>query len=91
MIGVKIHVPTFLEIYTENKRKQYVEGSTILECLMTLAERFPALKSRLFNNDDKVRREFFIYLNKSQVHRDDFSLPLTDGDELYISHVIVGG
>jgi len=91
LTGVRIYVPAFLQIYTENKRQHDMEGSTILECLTTLAERFPALKSRLFNDDDKVRREFFIFLNKSQVHRDDFSQPLTDGDELYISHVIVGG
>ena len=91
MTGVRIYVPAFLQIYTENKRQHYVEGSTILECLMTLAERFPALKSRLFNNDHKVRGELFIYLNKTQVHQDDFSRPLADGDELYISHVIVGG
>ncbi|MBW1801125.1 MAG: MoaD/ThiS family protein [Deltaproteobacteria bacterium] len=91
MNGIQIHIPAFLQIYTENKRRHYVNGSTILECLTTLAEHFPAVKSRLFNSDDSVRGELFIYLNKSQVRRDDFSRPLTDGDEIHISHVIVGG
>ena len=91
MTGVQIHIPSFLQLYTENVRQDYVDGSTIMECLTILAERFPGLKSRLFNSEDKVRRELFIYLNKSQVHPHELSRPVTDGDKLYIAHVIAGG
>jgi hypothetical protein len=71
--------------------RDYVDGSTIMECLTILVERFPQLKSRLFNTEDKVRRELNIYLNKSQVHPREFSRPVKEGDKLYIAHVIVGG
>ena len=71
--------------------QDYVGGSTIMECLTILVERFPGLKSRLFNAEDKVRRELIIYLNKSQIHPNEFTRPVTDGDELFIAHVISGG
>ena len=91
MTGVQIHIPPFFQPYTENMSQDYVDGSTIMECLTMLVERFPELKSRLFNTEDKVRRELIIYLNKSQVHPREFSRPVEDGDKLFIAHVIGGG
>jgi len=80
-----------LVAYTENLTQDYVSGNTIMECLMLLVERFPQLKSRLFDTKDKLRRDLKIYLNKSHVHPREFSRPVKNGDELYIVGVIVGG
>ena len=91
MTGVQIHIPPFFQPYTENVSKDHVEGRTIMECLTMLVERFPKLKSRLFNTEDKVRRELIIYLNSSQIHPNEFSLSVKDGDQLHIAHVISGG
>ena len=91
MTGVQIHIPPFFQPYTENLSQDYVGGSTIMECLTMLVERFPGLKSRLFNTEDKVRRELIIYLNNTQVHPREFSRPVEDGDKLFIAHVIGGG
>lgn len=91
MTGVQIHIPPFLLPYTENLTQDYVSGNTIMECLMLLVERFPQLKSRLFDTKDKLRRDLKIYLNKSHVHPREFSRPVKNGDELYIVGVIVGG
>ena len=90
-MGVEINIPPFFQPYTENISQDYVEGRTIIECLTMLVERFPRLKSRLFNTEDNVRRELIIYLNKSQIHPNEFSRPVTDGDQLHIAHVISGG
>lgn len=68
-----------------------VDGSTIMECLTMLIEHFPGLKSRLFNTEKNVRRELIIYLNKTQIHPNEFTRPVTDGDQLHIAHVISGG
>jgi hypothetical protein len=91
LTGVQIHIPPFFQPYTENMTQDYVGGSTIMECLTILVERFPGLKSRLFNTEDRVRRELIIYLNKSQIHPNEFTRPVADGDELFIAHVISGG
>jgi molybdopterin converting factor small subunit len=91
LTGVQIHIPSFLQAYAENMSQAYAGGSTIMECLTILVERFPQLKSRLFTTEDKLRRELNIYLNKSQVYPREFSRPVKDGDKLYIAHVIVGG
>ena len=91
MTGVQIQIPPFFQPYTEFISRDYVNGSTILECLTMLVERFPGLKSRLFNTEDNVRRELIIYLNKSQIHPNEFSRPVKDGDQIHIAHVISGG
>ena len=91
MTGIQIHIPPFFQPYTENMSQDYVGGRTIIECLTMLVERFPELKSRLFNTEDRVRRELIIYINKSQIHPNEFSRPVKDGDQLYIAHVISGG
>jgi hypothetical protein len=91
LTGVQIQIPPFFQPYTENLRQDHVNGSTIMECLTMLVENFPRLKSRLFNTEGNVRRELIIYLNKSQIHPNEFSRPVTDGDQLHIAHVISGG
>ena len=62
-----------------------------MECLTILVEHFPELKSRLFNSEDYVRRELIIYLNRSQIHPNEFSQSVKDGDQIHIAHVIGGG
>ena len=91
MTGVQIHIPPFLLPFTENLSQDYVDAGTIMECLMVLVERYPQLKSRVFDTGDKLRRDLKIYLNKSYVHPREFSRPVKDGDDLYIAGVIVGG
>ena len=91
MTGVQIHIPPFLQPYTENMAQDYVSGNTIIECLMLLVERFPQLKSHLFDPKDKLRHDLNIFLNSSPVHPREFSRPVKNGDELYIASVIVGG
>ena len=91
MTGVQIHIPPFLQPYAEKTRQDYVNGGTIMECLKKLVERFPSLRSQLFNTEDKLRRDLNIFLNDSRVHPHEFSHTVKEGDKLYIAHVIAGG
>ena len=91
MTGVQIHIPPFLQSYTENMGQDYVGGETIMDCLRMLAEHFPRLKSRLFDPDDKLCGDLNIYHNESRVYPRELSRPVKDGDRLFIAHVIVGG
>jgi hypothetical protein len=68
-----------------------VSGGTIIECLMALVERFPGLKSQLFDTDNKLRRSLNIFLNDSRVPPYELSCKVKEGDKLYIAHVISGG
>ena len=82
MTGVQIHIPPFLLPYTDNMSQDYINGSTIMECLIALVERYPQLKSRVFDTGDKLRRDLKVYLNKSYIHPRDFSRLVKDGDRL---------
>jgi molybdopterin synthase sulfur carrier subunit len=89
--GVQIHIPPFLQSYTDNTSRDDVGGDTILECLRMLVEHFPQLKSRLFDSDDKLSGDLNIYHNDTRVYPRELSRPVKDGDRLFIAHVIVGG
>jgi len=89
--GVEINIPSFLQHFTESARRDYVSGSTIVECLMELVGRYPRLKPRLFWTEGRLSRDLNIYLNEAHVNPDELSRPVKEGDKLYIAHVIVGG
>jgi hypothetical protein len=91
LAGVQIHIPPFLQPYTEKTSKDWVDCSTIMECLKTLTTRFPQLKPQLFYTEEKLRRELNIFLNDSRVHPKKLAEKVKEGDKLYIAHVIAGG
>ena len=91
MTGVQIYIPPFLQSYSEKTSRDYVSGGTIMECLTALVERFPRLKSQLFDIDDNLRPSLNLFLNDSRIPPHKLSHKVKEGDKLYIAHVISGG
>jgi molybdopterin converting factor small subunit len=90
-MGIEINIPSFLQHLTESVSRDYVNGSTIEECLIGLVDRYPRLKARLFRAEGRLSGDLNIYLNGTQVNSDELSRPVKEGDNLYIVHVIIGG
>ena len=78
-----------LSPYTNNQRIVEVNGSTILECLQNIAEKFPELK--LFDKDGSLLIYWGICVNGNMVYPDEFNNPVKAGDELSILLMIDGG
>ena len=88
---VEVNIPSFLQHLTGSASRDYVNGSTIGECLIELVGRYPLLKPRLFRAEGRLSRDLNIYLNGAHVNPDELSRPVKEGDKLYIVHVIIGG
>ena len=91
LAGVEIHIPPFLQPYTEKIGRDHVRCGTIMDCLEALVEHYPLLKPKLFDTEARLKQGLNIFLNDARVYPNEFSNDVKAGDKIYIAHVIVGG
>ncbi|MEH2412955.1 ubiquitin-like small modifier protein 1 [Nostoc sp.] len=91
-MAVKVLVPTTLQSFTNNQPILESNGSTIAELLESLEKSFPGIKSRLCDEEGKLRRFVNFYVDSEDIrHLDGINTPLKDGDEVSIVPAVAGG
>ena len=85
---MKVLIPSPLRPYT---RESHVEaaGTTLAELLADLDRRYPGLKFRIVDEQDKMRAHMRFFVNGVQVF--DLARPLRDEDEVQIVQALSGG
>lgn len=85
---MKVHIPGALLSYTGRSEVE-ADGGTIKELFADLDRRFPGLRFRVIDEQDRFRRHMRCFINGSQ----SFNLgqPLTDGDEVVLIQALSGG
>ena len=90
---MKIHIPTPLRAYTDQKATVPVSGSTVSVALESLVVEYPELRANLFGEDGKLRSFVNVYLNDDDIrylaNKEETSVK--DSDELTIIPSIAGG
>ncbi|MGJ5628657.1 ubiquitin-like small modifier protein 1 [Nostoc edaphicum] len=91
-MAVKVLVPTTLQSFTNNQATLESSGSTIAELLESLEKSFPGIKSRLCDEQGKLRRFVNFYVDSEDIrHLDGINTTLKDGDEVSIVPAVAGG
>ncbi|MBN3961910.1 MULTISPECIES: ubiquitin-like small modifier protein 1 [unclassified Nostoc] len=91
-MAVKVLVPTTLQSFTNNQATLESTGSTIAELLDSLEKSFPGIKSRLCDEQGKLRRFVNFYVDSEDIrHLDGINTTLKDGDEVSIVPAVAGG
>ncbi|MEH2239703.1 ubiquitin-like small modifier protein 1 [Nostoc sp.] len=91
-MAVKVLVPTTLQSFTNNQATLESSGSTIAELLDSLEKSFPGIKSRLCDEQGKLRRFVNFYVDSEDIrHLDGINTTLKDGDEVSIVPAVAGG
>ncbi|MEH2058589.1 MAG: ubiquitin-like small modifier protein 1 [Nostoc sp.] len=91
-MAVKVLVPTTLQSFTNNQATLESTGSTIGELLESLEKSFPGIKSRLCDEEGKLRRFVNFYVDSEDIrHLDGINTTLKDGDEVSIVPAVAGG
>ncbi|MFW9258077.1 molybdopterin synthase sulfur carrier subunit [Nostoc sp. KVJ20] len=91
-MAVKVLVPTTLQSFTNNQATLESSGSTIAELLESLEKSFPGIKSRLCDEEGKLRRFVNFYVDSEDIrHLDGINTTLKDGDEVSIVPAVAGG
>ena len=91
-MAVPILIPTALRGYTEGRDRVLVEGRTVGEVLVNLAEKFGELRRHLFNDEGKLRNFVNVYVNDEDFRYLARELtPVGERDVVSIVPSIAGG
>ncbi len=85
---MKVIVPTPLQSYTR-AREVEAEGATLAQALRDLDRRYPGIRFRMIDEQERIRPHLRLFVNGEQVF--DLARPLRAGDELQIVQALSGG
>ncbi|MAR37495.1 MAG: molybdopterin synthase sulfur carrier subunit [Chloroflexi bacterium] len=70
IVSVTINIPTPLRSIT-NSTSELINGSTLIECLNNLDEKFRGIKNRLIDKEGEVNKFINIYINGEDIRFSD--------------------
>lgn len=86
---MQVLIPTPLRSYTHEQRLVEANGATLADVLVDLDRRYPGIRFRMINEQDRMRPHIRFFVNREQVF--DLARPLAEGDELFIVQALSGG
>jgi sulfur-carrier protein len=86
---MKVHIPSPLLSYTQQRADVEASGATVAEMLDDLNSQFPGIRFRMIDEQDAIRQHMRIFVNGEQI--DGLAVPLTPADEVYILQALSGG
>jgi molybdopterin converting factor small subunit len=86
--SVKVHIPTPLRSYTSAAVVD-AEGATVAEVFADLERRFPGIRFRVIDEQDRLREHIKIFINQTVAQGLD--TPVQPGDNFHIIPAISGG
>lgn len=86
---MQVLIPTPLRSYTHEQRSVEANGATLADVLVDLDRRYPGIRFRMINEQDRMRPHIRFFVNREQVF--DLARPLAPGDELFIVQALSGG
>jgi sulfur-carrier protein len=85
---MKVLIPSALRSYTERSETE-ASGATLAAALADLDRRYPGIRFRMVDEQDRIRPHIRIFVNGQQVC--DLSQPLRATDEVVIVQALSGG
>lgn len=86
---VQVFIPSQLTSYTDGASRLLAAGANIEQVLDDLDRRFPGLKFRVIDEQDRIRRHMRIFRNGDRAQ--DIRLPVSEADEVLIFGALSGG
>lgn len=84
-----VTIPTPLHSYTGSRSVVEASGSTLDLITRDLDRRFPGIRFRMIDEQDRIRPHIKLFLNGEQVF--DLSVPVAASDEVAIIQAFSGG
>jgi molybdopterin converting factor small subunit len=85
---VRVHIPSALRSYTDRAETE-ASGTTLAALLVDLDRRYPGIRFRMVDEQERIRRHIRIFVNGEQVR--ELSQPLSVTDEVVIVQALSGG
>jgi molybdopterin converting factor small subunit len=86
---VKVRIPDPLRSYTHQQRVVDADGHTVAELLADLDNRYPGIRFRMVDEQNRIRKHMKVFVNDESVR--DLETAITDRDEITIMQALSGG
>ena len=86
---VDVLIPSQLTSYTDGVTRVQAAGATVDAVLLDLDRRFPGLRFRVVDEQDRIRKHMRVFVGREETR--SVVRPLADGDELLIFGALSGG
>jgi sulfur-carrier protein len=86
---IRVLIPSQLQAYSGGATSVEVSGCVVGEVLDDLDRRFPGVKFRIIDEQDRIRPHMRLFVGQEAAP--DLAAPLKDGDELLIFGALSGG
>ena len=86
---VQVLVPSQLTSYTDGATRVAAQGATVAAVLDDLDRRFPGLKFRVVDEQDRVRKHMRLFVGQAETR--DVGSAIGPADELLIFGALSGG
>jgi sulfur-carrier protein len=91
-VSVTVRVPTILRTYTGGAAEVSAEGSTLAEVLDALEAGHPGIRTRVLDDDGRLRRFVNVYVGDEDVRfADGLATPTPDGASVSVIPAVAGG
>ena len=86
---MNIFIPSPLRSYTNDKSHVDMNGDTLRDLLQNLNQRYPGIRFRMIDEQERIRTHIKIFVNREQAQ--SLSRPLQKNDEVLIICALSGG
>jgi molybdopterin synthase sulfur carrier subunit len=86
---ISVLIPSQLTAYTDGATRVAAAGATVDEVLSDLDRRFPGLRFRVVDEQDRIRRHMRVFVGQEETR--SVGRRLAEGDELLIFGALSGG
>jgi molybdopterin converting factor small subunit len=86
---VRVRIPDPLRSYTDQQKVVDADGSTVAELLADLDNRYPGIRFRMVDEQNRIRKHMKVFVNDESVR--DLDSKIGDRDEITIMQALSGG
>lgn len=86
---MRVNLSSHYRGYTAGKPAVEADGATVAEVMADLDRRYPGLRFRLIDEQDRLRRHVKLYVNVTPT--EDLATPVKASDEVHILGALSGG
>ena len=84
-----VNVASPLRSYTQGASSVGAQGATVAEVLLDLERRYPGMRFRMIDEQNRIRQHIRIFVNTSSVS--DLSANVTSADTVHLICALSGG
>ena len=89
MVNCTVRIASPLRSYTNGASSVDASGATVAEVLASLEARYPGMRFRMIDEQDRIRRHVRVFVNDREAAT--LAAPVASGDQVHLICALSGG